>query len=54
MAAMSDVFQTFQALPDDCNAFLGRMVPEPETDKLVKAYCDECERRHAFVPKTDD
>lgn len=51
---MSNEFVMFNALPQDCNAQLGKMVPEEETDKMRKAYCDECERRHAFVPNDDE
>lgn len=51
---MSSVFVRFVALPDDCDAFLARNVAEEEADDMVKAYCDECERRHAFVPMSDD
>lgn len=53
MRTMGETYQTFKALPEDCNAFLGRMVPEEEADDLIKAYCDECERRHAFEPDND-
>lgn len=51
---MSSVFVRFKALPDDCNGFLARNVAEEQSDEMVKAYCEECERRHAFVPVDDD
>lgn len=51
---MSDTFVRFKALPEDCRAMMGTMVPEAEATSMRKAWCDECERRHAFVPAEDD
>lgn len=50
---MNQIYKTFKALPHDCHSFLSRKVPEDQADELVKLYCEECERRHAFEP-TDD
>lgn len=50
---MNQIYQTFKALPHDCSSFLTRKVPEEQADDMIQVYCEECERRHGFVP-TDD
>lgn len=50
MGVMADVYQTFQAKPDYCSAFLGLMVDIEDSNESREAYCDECEERHTFKP----
>lgn len=53
MKTMPKVYQTFQAEPDYCSAFLGLMVDIENSDEPKEAYCEECEERHIFKPIDD-
>lgn len=51
---MANTFQTYTALPDGCTTSLAQMVPEERVGDMIRAYCNECDTRHAFIPAEDE